>query len=123
MCVDINDIALDCDRALEHRDISEIGKLVQYLKSILSNVDLSDLELSHINYFLGNLYASIAKISGEDPSGWRTNEFPLNRAEAINYYRLALEFAEKSGSYAIQEIRANLANEIAHHRRNIECLN
>lgn len=119
---DVAEIGQQCDAAIEAGNEGEIRSLIEKLIKLSEHDDFSGEPLCFLFYFLGNLHTSLAVILNEDWSGWRSDSFPIHRVEAINFYRQSLKLAKESGVHGCKETETNLANEIAHQRRNIECL-
>ena len=120
--MNLNEIAAQCDTAIETNDEDDIYRLVDCLKKYLETEDTSDNNRDVVHYLLGNLYSGLAVITAEDSAGWRTDNYPENLAHAINHFRQAEEFSSQSNSSHLGEIKTNLANGLAHQRRNIEAL-
>ena len=119
--MDLEQIGIECDLAIENGEDQRISRLIDKVASHLKADDLSDDALAKYNYFLGNLYSELSIIRKEDFRGWRTKEFPENMVNAINRFRRAKTFATSRDDFLRNEIRTNLANQIAHQRRTLEC--
>ena len=70
--MDLQQIGIDCDLAIEAGDCPRIEQLIDELVSYLKADDLSDDTLAECNYFLGNLYSKLSILREEDFRGWRT---------------------------------------------------
>ena len=119
--MDLEQIGIECDFAIETGEDQHISQLIDKLDSYLKADDLPDDTLARCNYFLANLYSKLSILRKEDFSGWRNDEFPENMVNAINRLRSAKTFAVSRHDFLPNEIRTNLANQVAGQRRTIEC--
>ena len=119
--MDLEQIGIECDLAIETGEDQHISQLVDKVGSYLKTDDLSDGALAECNYFLANLYSKLSILRKEDFRDWRNDEFPENMVNAINRLRSAETFAISRHDFLPNEIRTNLANQIARQRRTIEC--
>jgi len=119
--MNLNEMAAQCDDALASRDDVVLKHLVQQLKKHLKS-GISDDQRVMSHYLLGNLYSGLSSVTKESSASWRDNEYPVNLTAAINHLRQAEALGIQNEASNISEIRTNLANEMAHQRRNIEVL-
>lgn len=110
-----------CDIAIQTKDKAAICININYLNRQIDSKKLSNSELLHFHYVLGNLYSELSLIENEEASGWRKEEtYPINLNNSINHLRLALELMDNQKP--VYEIQVNLANQLSLQQRNIESL-
>lgn len=117
----MNEIAGKADEAIFSSNQEEIEQLIQTLEKTLDDTISSDLEC-YTRYILGNLYHRLSYITAENPSNWRSDNYPDNLTIEINHLRQAKSLLSDKTSAIRNEIKTNLANAVSQQRRNIEVL-
>jgi len=120
--VEIQKLNEICDFAISSGDLSKLDSLIKQLRKRIKNDDVSDHENITYHYLIGNMLCGIADHSKEDWFSWLKGQYPEHKVQAMNAYRTASVLADKIESPIKYEIRANLANELAHQRRTFEAL-
>jgi len=137
--VDLNILAEQCDEKIQNGNEEDIRSLLETVK-VFTSEEHSDEKRSCAYYLLGNLHGKLASLLQENASGWRKNissgnispegditckedDFPINLSAEINYLRQAKSLVSGQAELIKNEITTNLANALAHQRRNIEILN
>lgn len=119
--MDIDELAYECQKIIDSGDVKKISDFTSLVKDYIKPEQTVD-NVVCCYYFLGNLYSALSFLLQESASSWRNSIFPSNRVCSINAYRLAERMADEIRSPLIYEIQTNLANEIAHQRRNFESI-
>lgn len=119
--MDIGELAYECEKRIDTGDVNKILAFTSIVAEHIQPEQTVD-KVVYCYYFLGNLHSAASSILRESASSWRSNIFPANKVDAINAFRMAERIAIKIGSPILCEIETNLANEMAHQRRNFECL-
>ncbi len=136
---DLNVLAEQCDAAISDANEQSINDLIEVVTKYTSK-DCSNEKRCCAHYLLGNLYGTLSSILQESASGWRKNippenisqedataceedNFPINLSAEINHLRQAKALISEETEQIGNEIITNLANAVAHQRRNIEVLN
>lgn len=118
---DLTNLPANCDQAIEAGDETLIQQLADYIQSEAKKTE-DDSRLAIFQYYLGNLSSGLSRIRQESADGWRTDNYPLARSNAIDHYRECLKLNQDANRALSNETTTNLGIELAHQERGIEAL-
>ncbi|PIR38089.1 MAG: hypothetical protein COV35_07570 [Alphaproteobacteria bacterium CG11_big_fil_rev_8_21_14_0_20_39_49] len=122
MC-NIHEIAEQSDHAIGTNNEKLISELIEKAERWTSN-DHTNEDRCYAHYVLANLYSKLAFNLKENASGWRDDNYPKNLIAEINHLRFAKKLVSHNFKTDLESrIQTNLANALAHQRRNMEVLN
>lgn len=116
---DIKKLAIKCEKAIQSFNSEKIDCMIAEIKALGDKVPSNINEQIFYAYFLGNLHSQKAKILEESSFSWRKSIFPVNKVQAINYFRKSLNLANNK-LINFFDIRTNLANELNGFCRTVE---